>query len=156
MTGKSRLSTRFVLGCSVVLAMIAQIEGVAGKGVKVLHAFDGSDGSLPSGLIMLKGGNLFGTTQDGGSGASCIGGGCGVVYELAPDGTETVLHSFTDKPDGGMPNGPLIADKKGNLYGTTYLGGNSENGLGTVFEVTSGGKEKVLYPFRAAALEKFL
>ena len=65
---------------------------------------------------------------------------------------ETVLYSFTGGKDGGSPTSPLIMDASGNLYGTTYGGGNPScspegGGCGTAFEVTTGGTEKVLYKF---------
>lgn len=58
----------------------------------------------------------------------------GTVFELAPDGTETVLYAFTGaNGDGALPNGTLIADEAGNLYGTTNFGG--ADGDGAVFEL---------------------
>lgn len=95
----------------------------------VLHAFSGgSDGSQPSsGVIMDKDGNLYGVTSLGGD------GGVGVVFEIAPDGSETVLHSFTGGKDGGNPSGDLAMDKAQNLYGTAGTGGAF--GMGTVFEI---------------------
>ncbi|MGH6841232.1 MAG: choice-of-anchor tandem repeat GloVer-containing protein, partial [Methylocella sp.] len=58
---------------------------------------------------------------------------------------ETVLYSFKGGSDGAGPNGGLIADSKGNLYGTTRHGGASGNG--TVFKLSPGGTETVLYTF---------
>jgi uncharacterized repeat protein (TIGR03803 family) len=102
---------------------------------KVLYAFQGgpNDGNYPyGGLLMDKAGNLYGTTAAGGSDND------GIVFKLAPDGTETVLHSFTNSAsDGNEPMGSLISDKDGNLYGTTPLGGTDD--LGTVFELGSNG-----------------
>jgi hypothetical protein len=112
-----------------------------------LHSFNASlsDGGTPnSGLYLDAAGNLYGTTQYGGSGTTqCItfGAGnesasCGVVYRLTLAGngtwTETVLHNFGDYPDGLVPYAGVIADHAGNLYGTTAVGGNSN---GTVFEI---------------------
>jgi hypothetical protein len=59
--------------------------------------------------------------------------------------TGTVLHTFTGKPDGGVPNGGLVADSSGNLYGTTISGGTGgssqggSSGFGSVFELTPNG-----------------
>lgn len=84
------------------------------------------------------------------------GGGCGTVFKMGRDGMESVLYSFAGGADGGRPFGTLILDSQGNLYGTTVEGGDlnctvpgepSGSGCGTVFEVTSAGKEKVLYAF---------
>jgi uncharacterized repeat protein (TIGR03803 family) len=107
----------------------------------VLHVFaGGSDGAYPvGGLIADSAGNLYGTTGGGGSTKNCGLGpyGCGVVFKLAMDGTETVLHAFTGKNgDGGYPAASLFAATKGKLYGTTYKGGvKAQHGYGTVFEI---------------------
>jgi uncharacterized repeat protein (TIGR03803 family) len=120
----------------------------------VLHNFTGGpDGSSPiAGLVFDKAGNLYGTTQYGGTG-SChlLGTGCGTVFELIPakDGgwTETVLHSFSGK-DGDTPSAGVILDASGSVYGTTA--GATPTDPGTVFRLThtaNGWKEKVLYRF---------
>jgi uncharacterized repeat protein (TIGR03803 family) len=120
-----------------------------------LHAFTGgtTDGGTPeSGIVMDENGNLYGTTWEGGSG-SCSQGlpGCGTVYKIAPDGTETVLYSFTGGADGGAPRATLAVDASGDLYGTTYWGGDpgcsSGGGCGVVFKVAPNGKETTLYTF---------
>lgn len=79
------------------------------------------------GLIQDSKGNLYGTTEAGGTG--CGGAGCGTVFELSNPGgkwTETVLYSFCSQSnctDGAGPSGGVIQDAQGNLYGTTYGGG---------------------------------
>lgn len=111
----------------------------------VLYSFTGgSDGGYPpAGLTSDKSGALFGTTQGGGS------AGNGAVFELAPDGTEHVLYSFTGGSDGNAPFAGVIEDKARNLYGTTYGGGAAGNG--TVFELAPNGTETVLYSFTGGA-----
>ena len=93
-------------------------------------------------------GNLYGTTS-GGGGTSC---GCGTVFKLAPDGIETILHSFAGGSDGAYPAAGVIPDKAGNLYGTTIEGGNGgvhcSIGCGTVFKFAPHGEETVLRAFR--------
>lgn len=91
---------------------------------QVLYAFQGTgDGSWPWGNLILDGaGNLYGVTDVG----------AGVVFRLAADGTESVLHSFTGGNDGDQPNG-LVADNRGNLYGTALYGG--ADGEGNVFKL---------------------
>lgn len=114
----------------------------------MLYAFSGgSDGAQPyAGLMRDSAGNLYGTTYTGGL-PDCAGGyGCGVLFKVAPDGTETVLYSFTNGRHGAGPYAAVIADKTGNLYGTTYYGGAS--GYGTVFKFTSSGALKTLYNFK--------
>ena len=62
---------------------------------------------------------LYGTTNYGGGKISCNGGyGCGTVFEIAPDGTFTLLHKFKGPTDGANPTANLIADAAGNLYST--------------------------------------
>jgi uncharacterized repeat protein (TIGR03803 family) len=118
----------------------------------VLYSFTGSDGSHPvAGLLADEAGNLYGTTSAGGAGTSCIGG-CGTVFQLTPSGALTVLHSFTGGSDGGNPDGALIADAAGNLYGTTQNGGASAScnrpyGCGTVFQLTPSGTLTALHIF---------
>ena len=126
-------------------------EGTAFKlapdGTKaVLHNFSGGpDGGLPAGLTMDSAGNLYGTTLQGGLTDGCNGHGCGVVFKIAPDGTQTVLYTFSGGSDGAQPEGAVILDRKGNLYSTTDGGG--ANRVGTVFRLTPDGKEKVLHSF---------
>jgi len=122
--------------------------------VTTLYTFKGApDGYLPWQVVLDPDGNLYGTTLYGGTG-TCPNGpyaGCGTVFKLAATGEETVLHSFTGSPDGSWPNG-LIRDTKGNLYGTTYLGGRATgtcfgSGCGTVYKIDPAGKETVLFRF---------
>jgi len=116
----------------------------------ILHSFaGGNDGTNPwSALIIDKAGNLYGTTLLGGTG--CSEGNCGIVFKVAPDGTENVLHSFARGKDGAEPEAGLISDNAGNLYGTTGAGGSSGcngDGCGTVFKLTPDGHETVLHAF---------
>jgi uncharacterized repeat protein (TIGR03803 family) len=96
-----------------------------------------------AGLISDHDGNLYGTTY--------VGGDYGNVFEVSPGGTETVLYAFKGGTDGANPEASLVMDKAGNLYGTTTKGGNTRcsnhQGCGTVFELTHGGREKVLSVF---------
>jgi hypothetical protein len=93
-------------------------------------------------------GNLYGTTQLGGS-SNCTEG-CGTVFELSPrDGgwEETVLYRFAGGDDGAYPAASLTLDSAGNLYGTTFEGGIA----GTIFELSptpdATWTETVLYRF---------
>jgi uncharacterized repeat protein (TIGR03803 family) len=99
---------------------------------------------------MDSGGNLYGTTEFGGSNNT------GTVFKLAPSGsgyTESVLYSFAGGSDGANPVTGLAMDNTGNLYGTTAYGGSSGSfySHGTVFELASNGSggytESVLYNF---------
>jgi uncharacterized repeat protein (TIGR03803 family) len=118
----------------------------------VLYTFTGGkDGTYStSDLIRDSAGNLYGTTQSGGT--SCSTYYCGTVFKLSKAGNETVLYRFTGTTDGGDPWAGLIRDSAGNLYGTTYYGGDlncplSQYGCGTVFKLGPAGKETVLHSF---------
>jgi hypothetical protein len=141
----------------------------------VLYVFQGkpvNDGQIPTGgLVIDSAGNLYGVTGYGGTGDCILLGiplGCGTAYEMSPPKeiggkwTETILHSFQGGKDGYFPNGTLVFDSAGNLYGATDYGGGYGrcNALyyqycGTIFELspptTKGGKwtEKVLYAFKS-------
>jgi uncharacterized repeat protein (TIGR03803 family) len=134
----------------------------------VLYSFIGladfaTDGVYPgAGVILDSAGNLYGTTMDGGgvTNPGCGGDECGVVFKLDPSGQETVLHAFTGGADGaeqyfGVFEGGVIRDPAGNLYGTTYLGGDLSGcyaeGCGVVFKMSPSGQETVLYTFTGGA-----
>jgi len=148
-------------GCSVRVGgcgTVFELSPVAGGGwtETVLYNFDHTNGANPrGGLVFDAGGNLYGTTYVGGGSYSST---VGTVFELSPTAgggwTKTVLHNFRDNhvdKDGVEPNGDLIFDAAGNLYGTTVGGGS--DGFGTVFELSpqadGSWKETVLYSFSA-------
>lgn len=116
----------------------------------MLHSFNWrTDGNAPSGgLIFDAARNLYGTTSENGAHSQ------GAAFELSPtskgEWAETKLYSFGSDHDGAGPRSGLISDPSGNLYGTTYGGG--EYGEGTVFELTpesNGWAETILYSFCA-------
>src|SRR5271157_3461030 len=120
----------------------------------VLYSFQGgTDGAGPyAGLVLDAQGNVYGTTYYGGD-LACSAYGCGTVFTVDTTGKETVLYSFTRVGgDGAGPYAGLVLDAQGNLYGTTYAGGNPActlegPGCGTVFKVDTTGKETVLHSF---------
>jgi uncharacterized repeat protein (TIGR03803 family) len=106
----------------------------------VLHDFGFSqnnktDGFLPvNGLIFDQPGNLYGMTPFGGSGG--CNAGCGIVFKVTKTNSgwkETVIHTF-DGADGYAPQGALIVDNTGNLYGTANATGNDDRD-GVVFRL---------------------
>jgi len=118
----------------------------------VLYSFTGGkDGGQPyGGVIRDTSGILYGTTTYGGISSYGGGPGNGVVFRLNTAGTETVLHIFSGKADGGNPwAGSLVRDTAGNLYGTTLFGGSS--GAGVVFKLDTAGTETVLHEFTRGA-----
>jgi uncharacterized repeat protein (TIGR03803 family) len=113
----------------------------------VLHSFGKSgDGEAPTAGLVNVSGTLYGTTADGGAGVC----NCGTVFKITPSGSEAVVHSFGPTSAGGaFPRAGLI-NFKGTLYGTTYDGGNCKSstiGCGTVFAITTSGKETVIHNF---------
>lgn len=121
--------------------------GIAG-GHEVVYRFRGythGDGSRPfAGLIRVRG-LFYGTTEVGGAYDR------GTVYSLSPSGRERVLHSFGAPGDGQLPFAGLDY-AHGRLFGTTWQGGAYQGpygGAGTVFSLSTSGKERVVYNFRA-------
>jgi len=113
----------------------------------VIHSFTGApDGAEPWGsLVFDAAGNLYGTTQHGGTPSDG-----GVVFKLSPSGngwSETVIYSFESGADGCQPTAGLTIDSLGNLYGTTTSCGIN---FGTVFELSPSGdawNETTLWEF---------
>lgn len=137
---------KYIIG-GLALAVLGPLHGAnATPQYTLLYTFTGgTDGLGPfGGLIGDKAGNLYGATLSGGAGPR------GTIFELAPNGTETVLHSFAGGPsDGSYPNGNLIRLVNGDLFGTTSEGGPNRDGI--VFEIASDGTETVLYGFTGGA-----
>ncbi len=126
-----------------------------------LYSFTGGDdGIYPIARVILgPNGTLYGTTYEGGAGCSPVD--CGTVFNVRPrptpcpsvlcPWTESVVYNFHNSPDGANPfSGDLIFDQAGNIYGTTYGGGNQN---GVVYELTpsgSGWTESILYAFSSS------
>jgi len=137
------------LGCGTVFAMAPS------GALATLYSFQaGSDGAYPyAAQAQGTDGNFYGTTTFGGDIHNCIAapGGCGTVFGITPSGTLTTLHSF-EGTDGEFPYGGLVQASDGNLYGTTFLGGDlgCQQGLigcGTVFQITPSGTLTTLHNF---------
>jgi uncharacterized repeat protein (TIGR03803 family) len=121
-----------------------------------LHDFatqTNADGQFPSGvLVQAANGDLYGTTENGGSDQSSPEGG-GTIFKITPSGTLTTLYSFCPQTcaDGLSPFAGLVQAAKGDLYGTTVGGGLGgpcpDNDCGTVFKITPGGMLSTLYSF---------
>jgi len=106
----------------------------------LLHSFGGADGDYPNaGLVLDSSGDAYGTTMYGGA------YGRGAVFRVTAAGNETVEYSFGGGADGAYPNGGLVRDAEGNLYGTSYQDG--AYGYGIIFKVTASGQFIVLYSF---------
>jgi uncharacterized repeat protein (TIGR03803 family) len=105
------------------------------------------DGTSPNNLVQAADGNLYGTTQLGGSACPYNLLGCGTAFRITLEGVFTTLHKFcesgTSCPDGGNPSGELVPASDGNLYGTAGAGGAT--GQGTVFKMTTDGEVSAIY-----------
>lgn len=134
--------------CGTVYKLAPNGDGTYAE--SILHTFTGyatGDGATPiAGLIMDDAGNLYGTTEFGGTHNG------GTAFMLSPSSsgtwTETVLDSFgASSTDTTNPDGPLVRDSQGNLYGT---GGGFYGGYATVFRLSQSGSawtESVLFTF---------
>ncbi len=144
--------SQFVRSLLAIIAPVGLLAGAAfASSTQVIYSFaGGNDGEyLDTDLVMDKGGNLYGSTVQGGD------FGSGTVFQLAPSAggwTHTVLYSFTGGADGGEPYKGVTLDPQGNLYGTTVTGGSGscEGGCGVVFKLTKSGSnwtQSVLHAF---------
>lgn len=138
----SRISLTFLLA-SATLCAPAQAQTF-----KVLHTFKGApnDGGAPFAQLNLNGGSLYGTTSAGGK-EICGSTGCGTAFRLNKNGMK--VYRFSGK-NGMEPEAGLFRDAAGDLYGTTFLGGDLtcySLGCGTVYKLSKTGKESVLYEF---------
>jgi hypothetical protein len=159
-------------GCGTVYELSPPAQKGGAWTETILYSFPSSkQGYLPNGsLVFDSAGNLYGATMfGGGQGTTCDAfyQYCGAVFKLSPpkakggQWTEKVLHAFKGGTDGANPNGGLVLDSRGDVFGTTYIGGyncphNSNQGCGTVFELhppsTKGGAwaEKIIHRFNPA------
>lgn len=125
-----------------------------------LHTFTGPDGMNPvGGLVLAADGNLYGTAEQGGPyvSGSPLGAGYGTAFVMATDGSGfQVFHNFDNGgqgvEDGFWPTGSLVQAADGNLYGFTFLGGNTGNGTGVFYRIVPKGAASTLqsiYEFQA-------
>ncbi len=147
----------FAIGLALLLVLAITAQTAQAQTFKVLHTFKGAsnDGAAPWGVLVRDGvGNLYGTTTSGGSGREfCTNyGGCGTAFKFDKSGKKIWLHSFTFPKDWSPETG-LLRDASGMLYGTTYGGGDTScasTGCGTVFGLSTTGRETVRYKFKGS------
>jgi len=128
MTGKStKFST--ALGCAIGALWFLALPEAHATTVETVAAFAGNNGAVPTnGNLLVSGQALYGATFGGGT------ADLGTVFQMPTSGSAgaVTIHAFSGS-DGARPNGGLVADSQGNLYGTTSLGGAAD--LGTVFKL---------------------
>ena len=153
-SGSWQRSSRACLVFVAVMGCVSLATPARAQTFSVIHSFaQHSEGAAPyAPVVQDAAGNLYGTTFDGGaSGNTGCANDCGVAYALDSTGQETVLYTF-DRTSGGKSEGGLIRDSKGNLYGTTDIGGNPKcndgAGCGTVFKLDAAGTLTVLHAFQ--------
>lgn len=157
--GLGRRPATAALTLAIVFALAVLVTQPAhAQTFSVIHNFTGgADGAAPlAGLTIDRGGNLYGTAYDGGA-------GYGTVYMLAHSGSGwsfNSLYSFAEGNDGAHPYGRVTFGGNGRLYGTTYLGGNSNcsGGCGTVFNMKPPPRAvcgTVLCPWTETVLYRF-
>jgi hypothetical protein len=129
-------------GCGNIFKLTP--NGHHGWREEVLFTFGGQNGNGPGQLTIDRNGNLYGATASGGANSTCnYGIGCGTVFALLAEENGRwalrTLHSF-DGDDGSGPNGGLVLDSGGGLYGTAFEGGKvtecrDQSGCGLVFKI---------------------
>jgi uncharacterized repeat protein (TIGR03803 family) len=135
--GDSKCRVAHSVGCGVVF------EVTSTGSERVIYRFRGKpDGAAPSGVLIVSGGVLYGTTEFGGTYDN------GSVFWITTGGAEKRLYGFKGYPDGATPFAGLT-ELNGSFYGTTTLGG-AYDGSGTVFELNASGSESVLHSFKGA------
>ncbi len=130
------------LGCGTVFSV--DTSGTE----RVVYNFAGNfnsagDGSRPFAGLTLLHGTLYGTASSAGA------HGGGAVFTVSPSGTERILYSFAGGADGSGPEAGLTV-LDGKLYGATLSGGGpgcGGYGCGAIFEISTSGKERVVYGF---------
>lgn len=139
----------FIVSASFLFVLLAARASAAQQYFKTLVDFDVINGASPYNASVVQG--LDGTTQYGGGvGTEDCGGGCGIVFKIAPTGALATLYHFcvlSGCADGYRPYAGLIQATDGNLYGTTLHGGTAGCNEGTVFKINSTGTLTTLHSF---------
>jgi uncharacterized repeat protein (TIGR03803 family) len=125
--------------CVTLFLWVTMAMPLSAQTLTTLHRFSDADGKYPiAGLLQGTDGNLYGTTEYGGT------DGIGTVFSITIAGTLTTLYNFSGT-DGAYPIAGLLQDSNGKFYGTTVEGG--AKGGGTIFKITHNGKLGTTYNF---------
>jgi uncharacterized repeat protein (TIGR03803 family) len=118
----------------------------AGK-ESVFYSFENNAYESHPNSIVYANGAFYGTANGACAGYSCSN--YGSVFQVTMSGKETTLYGFKGSPDGAYPDSQLVAIGD-TFYGTTLeggAGGCGSFGCGTLFAVTTAGKEKIVHRF---------
>jgi uncharacterized repeat protein (TIGR03803 family) len=155
--GGISLRTTVAFVAAAILLMVTASQRAEAQTFTTLHSFSGLDGGMPTaGLTMDGAGNLYGTTQYGGT------ADYGSVFKLVHTGGSWILHPLYSFPndgggnDGAEPYAGVTIGPDGNLYGTTTRGGGSA-AYGTVFKLSPPASvcRSTLCPWRETILHRF-
>jgi len=130
------------IGFGYVLGFGTVFRISPGGSYQVLYYFGSKvpDGFAPGQLVQASDGNFYGAALDGGTFTNR-----GAIFQITPGGSESLFYSFDIQPGEGLGAGSLMIGSDGNFYGTTTKGGTYN--IGTVFRISPGGSETVLYSF---------
>jgi len=141
--GTTSAGGAFACNCGVVYMISPPASGSGVWSETILHTFQGypGDGGVPlANLTLDSAGNLYGTTLIGGAAQA------GTVFELSPPApgqtlwSESILYEFSGaEGDGQFPYSSLLVDAAGNLYGSSFLGGSSNQGMAFELLAPTGG-----------------
>lgn len=135
----------------LILGLILLTANAKAQTYNVIHVFAGPDGAGPlAGVVADAAGNLYGTTEGGGTG-DCNGFGCGTVFKLTNTNSgwaEQVVHSFQGN-DGWASYAPVTLDASGNIFATTGQCISSCNGTAVELTPQQNGtwSETILHSF---------
>jgi uncharacterized repeat protein (TIGR03803 family) len=135
-----------LLALTLVFVRFTALDARAGVTLTNLVVFNDTNGASPQGRMLVgNDGSLYGTIAYGGTNAD--GGAIfgGAIYQITPGGTYKILAGFYGT-NGDIPNGGLVSDADGNLYGTTQFGGTNPD-YGNVFKLTPDGTLSDLISF---------
>jgi len=131
----------------------------AGQETVLYIAYTRDASALDSPLALDSQGNIYGMAPYGGTicGWNSNGASCGTLFKLTPSGKFSVLHKFKGT-DGVQPEGGVVLDAQGNIYGTSVHGGHRKcdypgwgqprgEGCGTVYKLDTHGNFTVLHTF---------
>jgi len=129
----------------VILLVLSANTHSTAQTYSVLYSFGNvtGDGISPSGTLARdSAGNLYGTTQSGGT------QGVGIIFKLDSSNAETILYNFSLAPDAISPPYGVVRSNSGALYGSANGGRNgTQLGDGSIFKITASGTESVLHSF---------